>query len=74
MGSPDALSRKAGHERGENKNQDGVLLKPKFFYVLLYTTALDFEGKDEFLVRHVKDCMAEHEESVAKVLLLENAH
>ena len=72
MGRPDALSREAGHERGENDNQDVVLLKPELFRVLLRATALDFEGEDESLVRRVKDCTAEREESVVKALLLKN--
>ena len=74
MGRPDALSREAGHERGENDNQDVVLLKPELFRVLLRATALDFEGEDESLVRRVKDCTAEREESVVKALLLKNPH
>ena len=72
MGRPDALSREAGHERGENDNQGVVLLKPELFRVLLRATALDFEGEDESLVRRVKDCTAEREESVVKALLLKN--
>ncbi|VDC06330.1 unnamed protein product, partial [Peniophora sp. CBMAI 1063] len=72
MGRPDALSCEAGHERGENDNQDVVLLKPEFFRVLLRTTALDFAGEDEPTIRRIKDCTVEREESVELALLIKN--
>ncbi|VDC02739.1 unnamed protein product [Peniophora sp. CBMAI 1063] len=72
MGRPDALSRKAEHERGENDNQDIVLLKPEFFRVLLRATALDFAGEDEPTIRRIKDCTVKREESVELALLIKN--
>ncbi|VDC03698.1 unnamed protein product [Peniophora sp. CBMAI 1063] len=72
MGCPDALSREAGHERGENNNQDVVLLKPEFCRVLLHATAFDFAGEDKPTIRRIKDCTAEREESVELALLIKN--
>ena len=73
MGRPDALSREASHDRGENDNQDVVMLKPELFRILLRTTALDFEGEDESIVRRIKDAhLLPREEAVTKALLLKN--
>ena len=72
MGRPDALSREASHDRGENDNQDVVMLKPELFRVLLRATALDFEGEDESFIRRIKDCPSSPEDSVTKALLLKN--
>ncbi|VDC02337.1 unnamed protein product [Peniophora sp. CBMAI 1063] len=72
MDRPDALSREAGHERGEDNSQDIVLLKPEFFRVLLRATALDFAGEDEPTIHRIKDYAIEHEESVELALLTKN--
>lgn len=72
MGRPDAISRKAGLERGEKDNEGLVMLKPELFRYLLRATALDFDGEDEPTVRRIKDCTVPREESVDKALLLKN--
>ena len=72
MGQPDALSREASHDRGENDNQDVVMLKPELFRMILRTTEIDFEGEDETLVKRVKDCVEEREEAVTTALLVKN--
>lgn len=72
IGVPDAISHKAGLDRGENDNKDIVMLKSSFFRVLLHATALDFEGEDESIVCCIKDCSAPREDSVTCALLLKN--
>ena len=66
MGRPDAVSRKAGLERGEKDNEGLVLLKPELFRYLLRVTALDFAGEDESIVRRIKDCTVEQEKRLSQ--------
>ena len=63
-GKPDDLSRRADH-KGEDDNQDQVLLPPDLFAKARATSGIVLEGLDGYLMDRVKGCK-ERDEAVVK--------
>lgn len=63
-GKPDALSRRADHETGDDDNSDCILLPPDLFNTRA-TGGMVLEGTDELLMDRIKKCK-NRDESVVK--------
>lgn len=67
MTKADLLSRRAGHERGENDNEDVILLKPELFRAL----AAQVEALDADFLKRIKAGYKRRDRSVSKALSVE---
>ena len=66
---PDALSRRADHNTGEDDNKDEVLLKPELFIQKIgaLTTQVPFVGPEQMIIDRIRSC-EDRDEAVVKAL------